>query len=552
MTEVYPEPRGAVTFYLDFGRELVGWLEVDLDAPAGTVVDFNCFEEIVEGERIQLTNGNKAAWRVITREGRQRHVSFLRRGVRYIKVMIRGHVAPVRLRAVRVIHSVYPSPRRGAFACSDYLLNRIWEVSRQTLECCSEDTYTDCPAFEQTYWVGDARNEALINHAAYGDLALNRRCVDLAAQSLERSPLVECVGAAGMIALLPAWSFLWVQMAEELWQFSGDKAWLEQIYPKVRDMLRTCREKYTDERGLFTIEAWNLLDWADIDYLHKTVTHNQMLLAESWRRAATLARALGKWDDAHSFDEERQTLIDIINNLLWDEKKQAYLDSIHEDGTFSPKACQHNSALAILYDIAPGERKAKLRGDLMKPRNKTMAEAGSPFALFFFLEALAAEGRQREMVNLMRTKWDIMLSKGATTFWETFTSLDPQWWTRSYCHAWSAGPLYFLSRYQLGAWWAEPGYKRALIQPHPADLKWARGRVPTPEGEIEIEWKLQPRSFDMKIALPAATAATVILPIDPAKFKRVEAGPYEAKIEEGLWRIELPAGVKVKIKAGKG
>lgn len=35
----------------------------------------------------------------------------------------------------------------------------IYEMSLYTTRLCMEDTYVDCPTYEQTYWVGDARNE---------------------------------------------------------------------------------------------------------------------------------------------------------------------------------------------------------------------------------------------------------------------------------------------------------------------------------------------------------------------------------------------------------
>ena len=39
---------------------------------------------------------------------------------------------------------------RGMFRCSDSRLNQIWDFSAYTLRMCSEDTFTDCPTYEQT------------------------------------------------------------------------------------------------------------------------------------------------------------------------------------------------------------------------------------------------------------------------------------------------------------------------------------------------------------------------------------------------------------------
>ena len=75
--------------------------------------------------------------------------------------------------------------------------------------------------------------------------------------------------------------------------------------------------------------------------------------------------------------------------------------------------------------------------------------------------------------------------------------------TRSHCHGWSSAPTYFLSRFILGVQPAEPGFKKAIINPHFGDLKWARGTYPTPQGVIKVEWKkLENGEYDIKVDSP--------------------------------------------------
>lgn len=550
MAVIHPSAKGDVELFLDFGKELVGYLDFEIEALAGTVLDFNGLEEIEDGKRFHFTSGNECGMRYITREGRQQYTSFQRRGYRYLMVVFRNMSGPVRVRRMQTLFSIYPSVERGSFDCSDSLLTRIWEVGRHTLRCCSEDTFTDCPTYEQTYWVGDARNESLINYATFGDLPLTRRCAELPAESLFRAPIPESQVPSAWDNLLPAWSFLWVQMADEFWQFSGDKEYLRNIYPAVRTTLKNCREKFTDERGLFSIEAWNFFDWAGLDDPHKMVTHNQMFLAESYRRAAVLAQVLGKEKDAEWFTGERTALIEAINTHLWDKKREAYIDSIHDDGTPSEKISQQTNSLAVLYDIASGKRMEKIRRVPAEPR-EDMTKVGSPFALFYILEALIKEGNHEAVVRIVRERWGEMIYHGATTFWEMFPGFWGDWWSRSYCHAWSSAPVYFLTRYQLGVWWNEPGYKTARIAPVPLDLTWAKGRVPTPSGEVAASWVKKDDAFTMELALPAGTGATVVLPVSAAEYSEVEAEGVEFKKVKDAWTCELPAGAAVSITARK-
>ena len=550
VTVIHPSPKGDVELFLDFGREQVGYLELDLDAPAGTIIDFNCLEEVEEDRRIHYSYGNENALRYITREGRQQYTSFLRRGYRYVKVVLRAMSGPVRLRALRTLSSVYPSLDRGAFDCSDALLTRIWEVGRHTLRCCSEDTFTDCPTYEQTFWVGDARNEALINYACFGDLPLTRRCAELPAESLFRAPITESQVPSAWDNLLPAWSFLWIQAVEEFWQFSGDRTFLKNIYPAVRTSLSNCRKQLTDARGLFTIEAWNFFDWSGLDDQARLVTHNQMLLVEAWRRGAVLAHALGKLKEEAWFLAERKALIQAINKHLWSAKQHAYIDSIHDDAAPSEKISQQTNSLAVLYGVAGGKRLEAIREVVARPR-EGMTKVGSPFALFYILEALVRQGAQDDMLRIIRERWGEMIRLGATTFWEMFPGFWGDWWTRSYCHAWSSAPVYFLTRYQLGVWSEAPGYAQARIAPVPLDLTWARGRVPTPEGEIALHWQSAPDHFTMEVTLPQGTGARVTLPVSAAEYPKLEAEGMTLKKVQDRWTGDLQPGAHARITVRK-
>lgn len=567
-TVVHPpaDPDHAVELFLDFGREQIGWLELELDAPEGVELDCNVLEEIEDGRRIHYTYGAHLGMRYITRAGGQHYVSALRRGFRYCKLTLRNVTAPVRLRRVGVVFAAYPAAERGDFRCSDDLLNRIWQVGRHTLLCCSEDTYTDCPTYEQTYWVGDGRNEALVDYAAYGNGPLARRCSLLPAESLFRSKLPESQVPSGWVDILTAWSLLWVQMVEEYWRWSGDRDFLRQAYPAIRQTLLTCRDELTDARGLLSIRAWNMFDWAGIDQDHMCVTHNSMFLVEAYRRGEALARVVREAEDVNAWHDAAGKLIEAINTHLWDDARGAYFDSIHDDGAPSSGVSQQVNALAILYDIAPPDRLERIR-DVVTAPPEGMTRVGSPFALFYMLESLIHQGRHAELLKVVRERWGEMIRHGATTFWEVFPGRYKDWWTRSYCHAWSAAPVYFLSRYQLGAWLSEPGYRKARIAPIPLDLTWAEGRVPTPNGEIQVAWAFEGETFRIDVALPEATAATLELPVDAVIYPDVKvvatpapgAPAHTAATLEltpqrrsGKWTLELPAGIRLAVTARRG
>ena len=563
-TIIHPSPEGDVRILLDFGRELLAFTEFEVDAPRGAIIDFNFFEGIQEG-RILLTSGLNNSMRYVCREGRQRYRSFVKRGFRYAWVVFRNFERPLKVRYISARMSTYPVPERGFFSCSDALLTKLWEVGRHTLRCCMDDTYLDCPAYEQTHWVGDARVEALVNWVVTGDRRITSHCLLQVADSLRRSPLPESHVPSGRKEILTAWALLWVISVREHWQFTGDRRFLRRIYPAVRT---TCENflNFLNEDGLLEIEAWNMLDWAPMDTPGRgVVAHQNMLLVRALREAADIAFALGERADARRWRERAKALVEAINRHLWSEERGAFVDCIREDGTQSPVISQQTNTMALLCDCVEGERAEKVRRLVYNPP-EGVVEMGSPFFGFFLCEQMARDGRVEEMLRLFRERWGFMLEKGATTFWETFPGWEKDRWTRSWCHGWSSAPTYFLTTEVLGVKPAEPGFSLVEISPNPCGLKWAKGRVPTPYGEIEVEWhRTSGEGLDLSLTLPRGAKARLSLPVPerikqlvvngkPVALRRLPGGmKYLGRKEgrivflitrSGSWRVEVVGAVR--------
>jgi alpha-L-rhamnosidase len=176
----------------DLGEMTIGYIVMEVEAPAGTVIDGYLFEHR-QGQTIQYMNQHdgisyRNCFRYIARGGRQTFLSRKRRGFRYAQLTVRHHSAQI-LR-LEVIESTYSPQQTASFTCSDDQLNRNYAVSQRTLLLCMEDSFTDCPTYEQTFWVGDARNEALFAQYAFGAFDLSRHSLRLAAHSLSQLPLV--------------------------------------------------------------------------------------------------------------------------------------------------------------------------------------------------------------------------------------------------------------------------------------------------------------------------------------------------------------------------
>lgn len=551
ITTIYPSQDGSdIELILDFGKMGIGFLEFDLDAPEGVILDWLGFESIQDGE-LDYTWGMSNVMRYVTRSGPQKFHSVIRKGGRYFILTIRSLSAPMKIKWIRSLLNTYPVVHRGEFICNDHLLNQIWKIGRYTTRLCSEDTYVDCPTYEQTYWVGDSRNEGAVNYAAFGEYALSRHCLILAAQSLNRSPVVESQVPSAWEDILTAWSLLWALACEEYYQTTDDMEFLEEIYPYMAKQSRSFEEMLNSD-GLLEIEAWNMLDWAPMDTPRTgVITHQNAWLVEAYRRTATLAKVLGNESEAEHYLEVAEKVKAGINNHLWSDEKQAYIDCIRADGSRSSVISQQTNTVVFLCDCAD-EGKRNIIEKYIGDAPEGFVKVGSPFMMFFTFEALARTGDFQSILDLSRKHWGFMLDKDATTCWETFPGHAAAGrWTRSHCHAWSAAPTYFLSAYQLGIRPLEPGYSKALIAPEPADLTWARGRMPTPKGNISVQWQ-KGETFETEISLPNGVCAEIRLPVSPNEFPelKIESDANFTKLhDENCWIVEVDSGAKIHIVA---
>ena len=493
-------------FCYDFGEQTCGYVEFSIQADAGVIVDLNMVEYITPDGTIQHTLPfNRNGMRYITKKGVNRFRSLKRRAGQFLFVTIRNAESPIDIRSVRIIESTASVKPVQAFESSDSALNKIWSMSERALKLCMEDTFTDCPLYEQTLWIGDARNEALYAFAAYGNYDVSARSLELGAQSLDRFPMVGCQVPSSWECLLPAWSFLWGLHVWEHYFHSGDKRFLKKLWPAVLKNLEGA-EQFVDEHGLFSGPLWNLLEWAPIDHDNETVLHNSMLWVGALQAAERCAEALGDSKVRKKLETRRAKLISAIN-AQWNDEKGSYPDAI-VDATNLPsdKVCQHTSMLAIMCNVASSKVRKQALNNLLNPPDG-MTTIGAPFAMQFMFEALEAMCEYDAILDTVREKFQPMVDVGASTVWELFAGSDfdsKGFPTRSHCHAWSSSPIWFLNRIVLGIRQTDVGGKAFEISPWVTGLQHASGAMATPKGSVHVGWTLSDKTLRVNVRAPQA------------------------------------------------
>lgn len=493
---------------LDLGRMTVGYWTFEVEAHENTVLTINGFESIQDHTPDFCWEMSNTLEKHLP-AGHHRVRSLQRRGARYLLFQAKTCI----IRHFRVIETTLKTASAGRFKCSAKRINKIHEICARTSRLCSEDTFVDCPTYEQTFWVGDARNEALINYAISGDWDFVKRCWKLAAQSLDHGKLVNSHVPSGWHTIIPAWSFLWQIACWEYFQYTGDEQFLRDIYPAIQKQTDNALDMINSD-GLFEIEAWNLSDWSNMDQPPRgIITANQGWLVWALKAGAKIADSLGHTADAKSYRRAGVSIAQATNKQLWDSDRKAYLDCIHDDGRRSDTVSVQTHCVLDLADIPTAPRRQTVQEILLGTRVDQIVQPGTPFFLFFVFEYLEKIGEYKRIFEIMKEKWGLMLDKGATTCWELLPGFMPGGrWTRSHCHAWSAGPAYFLTRLLLGIVPAGTAYEKTLFRPVPLGTQSCRGAVPTTKGTIRVQWKFEKDgSFTYELGLPPGVSVELDL-----------------------------------------
>ena len=156
----------------------------------------------------------------------------------------------------------------------------------------------------------------------------------------------------------------------------------------------------------------------------------------------------------------------------------------------------------LLKSVEHGNYLSGTPANILPFQEKKLVGIGSPFFLYFTLKTLYKLGYHDVATNVIRRDWGDMYDDGFTTCVETFRLPNGEW-GRSVAHAWSASPAIFLMTEVLGIKPVKPGYTEFAIEPHPTGLEFARGAVPTPYGNISVEWTCKDGKLEILCEAPA-------------------------------------------------
>lgn len=379
-------------------------------------------------------------------------------------------------------YAPYNESHSGTFACSDKLLNKIWEVGAYTMDLTTREFFLDGIKRDRWTWSGDAIQSYLMNYY----LRFDTECVKRTIRQLRGKDPV-----TAHINTIMDYTFYWFKSILDYYQYTGDLTFISEMYPKMCTLMDYVLER-TNSDGLVEGKAddWIFVDWVDFP-MHKrgVLAFEQILFYKALMTMHTCATLLHQTDP---YQQLAENVICKTRQLLWNDDRQAWEHAI-EEGEINHQITKFPNIFAILYDIVDDATKRNIVDSVME--NNKIDPITTPYMRFYELEALCMMGRQTQVLQEIRNYWGGMLREGATSFWEKYIPSEQgtehlamygRPYGKSLCHAWGASPVYLLGRYFLGIQPTQPGYATWEARPYLADLEWMEGHVPTPNGIIHI------------------------------------------------------------------
>ena len=292
-----------------------------------------------------------------------------------------------------------------------------------------------------------------------------------------------------------------VPVLRDYYLYSGDAATLRKLYPNVCKLMDYLAA-HTAEDGTFIQRAETSKHACNLklgDTSHRA--YMDILLWKCCKDAAAMAADLGDDAGRNRFETWAEKLSSAIRSRFWKEEQGFFALSDKIRG-FGFEA----NALALAARFATHDEALRIAPHLKRTgHGKFQALAARGLMEYGFTERGLKAIAAHNWFKLLDPAW-----KGAHTTTECMGMIRKGWGDESHPDTAIAG---LLSAGLLGVVPTAPGYAEFSFRPHPCGrVSWAKGKVPTPHGEIDAAWRMEEGNLVVSLVVPKGTTVSVVLP----------------------------------------
>ncbi len=376
----------------------------------------------------------------------------------------------------------YPFEQAGSFKSPFKVHQDIWEVGWRTALLCADETYMDCPYYEQLQYLGDTRIQALISLYASGDDRLMKNAIKQFAHSITDEGITQSRYPSSLPQMIPPFALFWINMLHDYYMHREDPEFVKEYLPQVVSILYWFENKLEHDFVLGPMPWWSYTDvtgwemasppgFADGGSLVMTLQYVYAI-----QEAIPLFETFGKQYLADHFKNLSTMIKQEVFSKGWDSKRRMLADKADKK-TYS----QHANIFAILTETVDKSMHEELFQRIIQEEDLTQANI---YFRFYLTRAAQKTGNGDYFINNLQT-WERMLEEGLTTF------AEHEFQTRSDCHAWSASPNFEFLHTVCGIQPAEAYFKSVVIAPNPGSLSSFEGTMPHPKGKIHTQYNFK-------------------------------------------------------------
>ena len=502
-------PKGEVV--LDFGQEVTGYVEINIDAKNGDEVELS-HAEVLDKEG-NFYNANyrsaKAKYRYICKAGKQTYkpkMTFF--GFRYIRIdQFPGGVEAAKLDNFTAIAVHSDIKRTGYLNCSNPKLNQLFENIIWGQKGNFLDVPTDCPQRDERLgWTGDAQvfvKTAALNYDV--EKFFTKWLLDLKADQGEDGHVGHIIpdilgggssAAWGDAATICPWEIYLAYGNPEILksQFSSMKKWIEYITLHTKDQYLWTGGKHFGD--------WLGLDAPSGSY--KGSTREDFIATAFYAYSTSLVIKAGKvlGEDISEYE--------VLYTSIVAAFQKAY------PSYYTQTEC----VLAAHFKLAPDCQKAadQLASMVRESGTQLMTGfVGTPYLLHVLSDYGYTDLAYSLLLREKYPSWLYPVTKGATTIWEHWDGImeNGDFWSadmNSYNHYAYGSVADWVYGVAAGIKPLEefPGYQKVAIAPNPnLRLEWLKASLQTRNGLIRSEWKRTNNQWRYEIETPVDAIITI-------------------------------------------
>ena len=552
---------GKDTFIVDMGQNFAGVARIKVTGPAETDVKLRYGEELFANGKLNYftsvvgqikeqwhINGGpgspKTAWQedsyILNGKGVEEWAPrFTFHGFRYVEIT--GWPGKPTLNDIEGLRMNADLVQDGSFSCSNEMFNRIHELVQWTFLSNVFSVQSDCPAREKMGYGADmvVTSQAYCHNYNMANF-YSKSVTDFANDQQTDGGITEVAPytgihseSAGGESGSPGWQLAFPYLQRQLYDYYGDKKIIADNYQAFSRQIDFLQSKAYENLFDHDIGDHEALDPKPVAFDASLFYYHHVLLAVDF------AGILGKKDDSIKYAG------------LAAKIKRVIIQKFYIPGTGRYDNATEGAEIFALWYNLPTDKPLAFQALMKEFERHNFHISTGIFSTKMLFDVLRESDQNEIAYKIANQKdfpgWGYMLSKNATTLWESWAFSDNVY---SQNHPMFGSIDEWFYKSLLGINEAAPGFKKIIIKPQPAgDLTWAKGNYNSVSGNIISDWKIENGFFNLHIVIPANTTAEVWI---PAKEKSViteqeqpieRIGSFKAiKYQDGCQVISVGSG----------